>query len=153
METGKTAWLSLAIGLLLVSLVLTGCGGATAGRGSGLTPAQQRVQTQGNTEYFLEQAGFKKYQVNQTMSAQEALLSTLPKRTLVNYERDGKKLHAYGDKDSRTLYIGDEAAYQRYLSLAQGRSLCEVREGGQESPKFWGCMEEYRQGGGKQPGR
>jgi len=153
MEERGWAWLSLGIGVLLVSFYLTGCGGSAAGRGSEFSPAQERVQAQGNTEYLLEQAGFKKYQVNQTMSAQEALLSTLPKRTLVNYERDGKKLHAYGDKDSRTLYIGDEAAYQRYLSLTQGKSVCEVQEGGQESPKFWGCMEEYRKKGGGQPGK
>ena len=83
------------------------------------------------------------------MPQQEALLSALPKRTVTTYERDGQKLYAYGDKDTRTLYIGDDAAYQRYLSLAQGRQVCRVRTGGAESSSFWGCMDEYRQGGGQ----
>jgi hypothetical protein len=101
----------------------------------------------------LQQAGFKKVPVNQNMPKQEALLSALPKRTVTIYERDGQRLYAYGDKDSRTLYIGDDAAYQRYLALAKGREICQVRAGGGESANFWGCMDEYRQGGGALPGK
>ena len=141
---GMVGWIGV-ICLILVSILWIGCGGGTASR--------QVAQQQVGTEYLLDQAGFKKYQVNQNMPQQEALLSTLPKRTLVSYQRDGEKLHAYGDKDTRTLYIGNEAAYQRYLSLAKGREVCEVREGGGESAKFWGCMDEYRQGGVRQPGK
>ena len=112
------------------------------------------------TEYFLQQAGFRKYQVNQNMPQQEALLSALPKRTVTTYERDGQKLYAYGDKDTRTLYIGDDAAYQRYLSgpgpaglpgKGRRRRIGQLLEktGGAESSSFWGCMDEYRQGGGQ----
>lgn len=146
MEKRGTAGLSAAICLILVLMLLTGCGGATASR-------QQNIQQEVGTEYLLEQAGFKKWQVNQDMPRQEALLSALPKRTIVTYKRDGQKLHAYGDKDTRTLYIGDDSAYQRYLALAQGKNLCEQRVGGGESAKFWSCMDEYQQGGGGQPGK
>jgi hypothetical protein len=111
------------------------------------------MQQQTGTEYFLQQAGFKRVQVNQNMPQQEALLSALPKRTVTTYERDGKKLYAYGDKDSRTLYIGDDAAYKRYLALAKGRDICAVKAGGGESATFWNCMDQYRQGGGGQPGK
>jgi len=138
--------LSAVICLILALMLWNGCGGATASR-------QQNLQQQVGVEYLLEQAGFKKWQVNQDMPQQEALLSALPKRTLVTYERDGQKLHAYGDKDTRTLYIGDNAAYQRYLVLAQGKKLCEQRVGGGESANFWSCMDEYQQGGGGQPGK
>jgi hypothetical protein len=117
MKKRGMAWLSAVICLLLVSLLLIGCGG---GRGP-IASGQEHMQQQTGTEYFLQQAGFRQYQVNQNMPQQEALLSALPKRTVTKYERDGKKLYAYGDKDTRTLYIGDEAAYQRYLSLAQGK--------------------------------
>ena len=47
------------------------------------------------------------------MPQQEALLSALPKRTVTAYERDGEKLYTYGDKDTRTLYIGDAPAYRQ----------------------------------------
>jgi hypothetical protein len=140
--------LSAAICLILVSMLWYGCGG-----GGPIASRDQHLEQQVGTEYFLQQAGFKKWQVNQTMPEQEALLSALPKRTLVTYERDGEKLHAYGDKDSRTLYIGNEAAYQRYLALAQGKNVCEQREGSVDSAKFWGCMDELRQGGGRPPGK
>ncbi len=140
--------LSAAIFLILVVILGVGCGG-----GGPIASRDQHLEQQVGTESLLQQAGFKRWQVNQTMPQQEALLSALPKRTLITYERDGEKLHAYGDKDSRTLYIGNEAAYQRYLALAQGREVCEQREGGVDSAKFWGCMDELRQGGGRQPGK
>ena len=47
------------------------------------------MQQQVGTEYFLQQAGFNKIHVNQTMPSQEALLAALPKRTVIKYERDG----------------------------------------------------------------
>ena len=149
MEKRRQNWFSAAICVMLASMLLAGCGGGPGPIASG----QQHEQQQVGTEYFLQQAGFRKYQVNQNMPQQEALLSALPKRTVTTYERDGQKLYAYGDKDTRTLYIGDDAAYQRYLSLAQGRQVCRVRTGGAESSSFWNCMDEYRQGGGGQPGK
>ena len=150
MKKRGVAGLSTAICLMLVLMLGSGCGG-----GSGpIASEKEHMQQQTGTEYFLEQAGFKKWRVTETMPQQEALLSALPKRTLVTYERDGRKLHAYGDKDTRTLYIGDDAAYQRYLALAQGRNLCEQRVGGgDQSAKFWSCIDEYRQEGGEQPAK
>jgi hypothetical protein len=88
------------------------------------------------------------------MPSYEALLSALPKRTIVTYKRDNQELHAYGDKDTRTLYIGDDSAYKRYLALAKERNLCEQRVGGGDlSAKFWSCMDEQKQGGGEQPAK
>jgi hypothetical protein len=149
MKNRGMAGLGAAICLALISLLWSGCGGG----GGPIASEKEHMQQQVGTEYFLQQAGFKRYQVNQNMPQQEALLSALPKRTVTTYERDGQKLYAYGDKDSRTLYIGDDAAYQRYLALAKGRGICEVRSGGSESANFWNCMDQYRQGGGGQPGK
>jgi hypothetical protein len=148
MKNRGMAGLVAAIGLILVVILGNGCGG-----GGPIASRDRHLEQQVGTEYLLQQAGFRKWQVKRDMPQQEALLSTLPTRTLVNYQRDGEKLHAYGDKDTRTLYIGDEAAYQRYLALAQGKEACEQQVGGGESAKFWGCMDEYRQGGGRQPGK
>ncbi len=139
---------SAAICLILVMIFGYGCGG-----GGPVASRDQHLQQQAGTEYLLQQAGFKKYQVNQNMPQQEALISALPKRTVTVYERDGQKLYAYGDKDSKTLYVGDEIAYQRYLALAQGRNVCRVQAGGSESANFWSCMDQYRQGGGGQTGK
>jgi hypothetical protein len=149
MKNRGMAGLSASICLLLVSLLWIGCGG---GRGP-IASGKEHMQQQTGTEYFLQQAGFKRYQVNQNTPQQEALLSALPKRSVTTYERDGKKLYAYGDKDFKILYIGDDAAYQRYLALAKGRDTCEVKAGGGESANFWKCMDQYRQGGGGQPGK
>jgi hypothetical protein len=145
----RITWLGLSMCLLLVSLLWIGCGG---GRGP-IASQKAHMQQQVSDEYLLQQAGFKKYQVNQNMPQQEALLSVLPKRTVTTYERDSKKLYAFGDKDSGTLYIGDDAAYQRYLALAKGSGVCAVREGGSESANFWNCMDQFQQGGGGQPGK
>ena len=145
------AGLGAAVGLRLIPLLLLGCGGGS-GKGP-IASGQEHMQQQVGDEYFLQQAGFRRIQVNQNMPSQEALLSALPKRTVTTYERNGEKLYAYGDKDTNTLYIGDDAAYQRYLSLSKGRQICQVRAGGGESAQFWGCMDQYRQGGGGQSGR
>lgn len=144
------AGLSAAVGLSLVTLLfIIGCGGAPAS-----SSRQASAQVQVTNESLLQQAGFKRWRVNQTtMPQEEALLSALPKGTMVTYERDGKKLHAYGDKDRRVLYIGDEEAYQRYLTLAQGRAVCEKKEGTVESIRFWGCMDEYRPKSSVEPGK
>jgi hypothetical protein len=140
--------LGAAICLVPVLLLGSGCGG---GRGP-VASEKAHMQQQVGNEYFLQQAGFRRYKVNQNMPEQEALISALPKRTVIKYERDGQKLYAYGDKDSRTLYIGDDAAYQRYLALAKGKDTCQVEAGGGvDSTNFWNCMDQYQQGGRGQP--
>jgi hypothetical protein len=144
MEKRGMALLSLAISLILISMLGNGCAGPSP---------QQKRQEQVGTEVLLEKSGFEKWPVNDLMPQREALLSALPKRTLVVYRRDGKTYHAYGDKDAGVIYVGDEAAYQRYLALAQGKNLCQQIAGGGESEKFWSCMDDYRQGVGGRPGK
>ena len=87
MEKRWMVGLGAMICLMLVSLLAIGCGG---GRGP-IASGQEHMQQQVGTEYFLQQAGFRKYQVNQTMPQQEALISALPKRTVTTYERDAQK--------------------------------------------------------------
>jgi hypothetical protein len=145
MKNRRMAGLVAALCLILVSMVsVLWPGPAAADR--------QKQQEQVVTEYLLEQAGFDKWRVNQTTPKREALLSALPKGTIVTYRSNGKVYHAYGDKIASIIYVGDEAAYQRYLSLAQSKNLCERREGG-ESAQFWSCFYEQRQGGGAPPGK
>jgi len=128
--------------LSLISLLWTGLAAAD----------REKKQEQVVTEYLLEQAGFDKWRVNYDSPKREALLSALPKGTIVTYRSGGTVYHTYGDQSARIIYVGDEAAYQRYLSLAQSKNLCERREGG-KSAQFWSCFYEQRQGGGAQPGK
>jgi hypothetical protein len=135
--------------LILVSLIslvsLLWSGPAAADR--------QKKQEQVVTEYLLEQAGFDKWRVTYDMPKREALLSALPKGTIVTYRADGKVYHTYGDHTARIIYVGDEAAYQRYLSLAEKKNLCERREGGESPPSGPASMRCGRGAGGKRGNR
>jgi hypothetical protein len=151
MKNQKMAGLAARRFLVLVGLIsllsfisLLWSGPAAADR--------EKKQEQVMTEYLLEQAGFDKWRVPYDAPKREALLSALPKGVIVTYRADGKVYHTYGDHTARIIYVGDDAAYQRYLSLAEKKNLCERREGG-ESPHFWSCFDEQRQGGGGQTGK
>jgi hypothetical protein len=129
-----------AISLILAAILLNGCAGGNQ------TLAQTGGQTlphEVTTEYLLTTAGFKRLAVNDETPKLQALLNNIPAGKLVTYSRDGDVYHAYADQGSRALYIGDEAAYQRYEALASGRNLC-VRVPGTNPVEFWGCMQEYQ---------
>jgi hypothetical protein len=134
------------ISLILAAVLMNGCAGGDT------TLAQTGGQTLPNevtTEYLLTTAGFKRWPVNDETPKLQALLNNIPAGKLVTYSRNGDVYHAYADEGSRALYIGDEAAYQRYEALASGRNLC-VRVPGTNQVEFWGCMQEYQERG---PGR
>lgn len=97
------------------------------------------------TEYLLTKAGFKKWDVNQETPKRQALLAALPPEKISTYKRNGQTYHVYADVGSNSLYVGDEAAYQRYLSLAGKRQVCE-RVTGANQVQFWSCIEESTQG-------
>lgn len=122
--------------LILSTLLLYGCAGGQA---------LQQVVT---TEYLLTTAGFQVWDVNMETSKRAALLNYLPKGKISTYIRDGRVLHAYPDENSNKIYVGDENAYQKYLSLAQGKQMCE-RVQGANNVQFWSCMDDYQQGGVK----
>jgi hypothetical protein len=104
------------------------------------------------TEYLLEKAGFQKWDVNMETPKRQALLNAIPKGKISTYLRNGEVYHVYGDERSQTLYIGDEAAYQRYLSMAKGKQLCE-RVDATDSAKFWSCFDDFQKAGGGQQGK
>jgi len=98
------------------------------------------------TEYLLNQAGFQPYQANMETPKTQALLNALPKGQITTYMRNGTVYHAYPDEKSNTLYVGDEAAYRKYLSLAEGQKVCRRVEA-QDSAGFWGCFAEFQKSG------
>ncbi|MCX5888949.1 MAG: hypothetical protein NTY36_05785 [Deltaproteobacteria bacterium] len=101
------------------------------------------------TEYVLTDAGFKAWEVNDTTPKRQAMLDAIPRGKITTFSGDGEVYHVYADEGSKTLYVGDEAAYQKYLSLAKGRQLCE-RVDAPNSVAFWSCFDDVKQPGGGQ---
>lgn len=122
---------------MAIVFVVAGCAGEQY-------PVGQTLKREVTTEYLLTTAGFQRWDVNDETPKRQALLNNLPKRTIVTYQRNGEVYHAYADENS--LYIGDGAAYQRYLTLAGDRNLCQ-RVTGTNQVEFWSCMQEGRQPG------
>ena len=106
----------------------------------------QALQQEVTTEYLLSASGFQQWQVNDQTPRRQALLEALPAGQISTYIRDGQTYHAYPDNISRIIYVGDEAAYQKYLSLSQGRKMCR-RVTGANQVQFWSCMEDFQQSG------
>jgi len=127
-----------AILSVLLTMLLSNCAGEPK-------PTLRQVNV---TEYFLVEAGFRKWEVNMEAPKRQALLNSLPRGKIVTYQRDGQTYHAYADEAAQTLYVGDEAAYQRYQAIARGRQLCE-RVDATESTAFWRCFDEFPKAGGR----
>jgi hypothetical protein len=134
MKQRKSARLAPAIFSFLFIILISGCA---------MEPALQQEVT---TEYLLTSSGFQKWEVNEKTPARQALLDTLPAGQISTYRRDGQVFHAYPDSVQKFIYVGDEAAYQRYQSLAQGRKMCRLVTGANQV-QFWSCMEDYQQTG------
>ena len=138
MRQGRRTCLKAASSLILFTIMISGCLGG------------QTLQQDVTTEYLLSSAGFQKLDVSYVDAKREALMEALPIGKISTYMRDGQVYHAYVDGTSRNIYIGDEAAYQRYLVLAGDRKVCE-RVTGANQVQFWSCMEGYQQPGMGQP--
>ena len=133
----KQARFNAALFLIFFAILFNGCAGRET--------TQQLVVT----EYLLKDAGFQTWAVNDETPKRQALLNVIPRGTIITYKADGQVYHVYADEGSKTLYMGDEAAYQKYLSMARGKQLCE-RVDASNSSQFWSCFDEYQQAGGAQ---
>jgi hypothetical protein len=125
--------------ILLVSLALFlgGCSGV-----------QTSTQEQVINEYLLTQAGFKQMAVNETTPKRQALLNITPRGQFLAYRVEGAKWYVYGDQNTHTLYLGDEAAYQRYAAKVKDKRLCQSLDASDSTP-FWSCYQEMQSGGKK----
>jgi hypothetical protein len=126
--------------LVLFTLFFSGCAGGQS--------TQQLVVT----EYFLKDAGFKAWDVNDTTPKRQALLDAIPRGKITTFTGDGEVYHIYADEGSKTLYVGDAAAYQKYLTLAKGRQVCE-RVDAPNSVAFWSCFDDLKKSGGAPGGK
>jgi hypothetical protein len=137
MANWRQAGSIVVIGLLFLSIL--GCGGSR-----GMQPLQDQV----TTEYLLNQAGFTPYKPNMETPRTQALLDALPGGQITTFRADGVSYHAYPDKRSNILYVGNQAAYEKYAAMAQGKNLCQRVEA-PNSAGFWGCFQEMQQKGTK----
>jgi hypothetical protein len=97
------------IQVLFFCIYLVGCAGtpmgsATANRASSTTD-------------LLTQAGFRAEPAKKPEH-----LQALPGGQFVIVHWQGRTVYVYTDPDTRQLYFGSEAAYQRYLSMASAQA-------------------------------
>jgi hypothetical protein len=97
----------------------------------------------------LKDSGFKQDVVDTPAEAKHS--EKLPEGKLLCYQRDGQKCYAFKDPATNSMFIGDEAAFQRYLD----RSIQEKMDNRsretiwQESdPQFWNMWVDKSGGGG-----
>ena len=131
-----------AIGFILVAILFYGCAGGQ------ISPGGQTTQEVVIDEYMLTQAGFTPYKPNMETPKTQALLDALPGGQVTTFRANGIAYHAYPDKRSNILYVGDQAAYDKYVSLAQGKKVCQ-RVDAPDSSGFWGCFQEMQQKGAR----
>ena len=131
-----------AIGCILVAILLYGCAGGQVRSGG------QPLQAVVIDEYMLTKAGFTPYKPNMETPKTQALLDALPSGQVTTFTGDGKIYHAYPDKGANILYVGDQDAYDKYVSMAQGKKVCQ-RVNAPDSSGFWGCFQELQQQGAR----
>jgi hypothetical protein len=146
MTDGRETRMKMAVWGILLVILIGGCAGAdrigTGDNLAGLTgrPTSDQMVVSG---YLLEQAGFKKMPVYPGYTrSRDALMNNIPIGQITTFEKDGKTYYVYNDATFKTLYMGDDAAYQKYLALAHGQNLCRVTKG-PNGEQFWSCMQEY----------
>ena len=133
MANGWKARVSVAVGVIFVVMLMGGCAAQQAN-------TQQMVVS----EYVLQKAGFKKWDVNYQTPKRAALMQNVPKGQITQFDADGKTYYVYNDPNHDTLYTGDENAYQNYLALSHGQNVCQAVKG-TNNAQFWGCFQEYQQ--------
>ena len=133
MGIGRKAGINVVLGVIFLALIVGGCATQRAG-------TQQTVVS----EYVLQKAGFKRWNVNYQTPERAALMSSVPKGQLTKFEGDGKTYYVYNDPNHDALYTGNEIAYQNYLSLSHGKNVCQVNQGSNNA-NFWGCFQDYEQ--------
>jgi hypothetical protein len=125
---------SAAILLILLTLMFGGC-----------ATEMRNTQDVVIDEYLLTNAGFRKLDVNDTTPKRQALMDVVPKRQFITYHQDGAKWYVYADDYSHAMYLGDEAAYQKYVSKTTDKNLCRSLDAENSAP-FWSCFQEMQGG-------
>jgi len=97
-----------------VGLLLGGCAAGTAGG-----PTQASATS--SMEQMLVQADFKIFPENSPKC--QAVCQKMPPEQLVPQKKGDQIAYAYYAPGTQRLYVGDEAAYQRFINLAVIQNL------------------------------
>lgn len=75
-----------------------------------------------STEQMLAAAGFRVKLADSPKKMEH--LQTLTQRKLITHQRNGKVYYVYADAlNCQCLYVGDEAAYQRFQALQEEKQI------------------------------
>ena len=103
---------------VVIGFFLAAC---ATGQSAGSTPTQADL---------LNQAGFK---LHTAQDEHVAYIKTLPaKKVVLNQYQDKSLYLVCTDPDSKTCFVGDQAAYDRYKQLAIQQAISEDRHKVQE---------------------
>ncbi len=109
MKQRKFLWMLGLMGLTIAVLLLSGCA-------TGTTGASARNSGQDRMESLLIRAGFEILPESHPKCQQ--VCQKIPPEQLVAHKKDDKTVYVYFSPGSKHLYVGDEAAYQRFINLA-----------------------------------
>lgn len=142
MKRRKVFWARWLLSMIAVSFLLGGCAAGTAGG-----PTQAAAPS--GMEGMLVQAGFKIFPENSPKC--QAVCKKMPPEQLVPHKKGDQMAYAYFAPGTQRLYVGDEAAYQRFINLAVMQNLEPRRRAVYETvpndPEFW-TLWSSSQGGG-----
>ena len=142
MRRRKILWTRWLLSMVALSFWLSACAAGTTGG-----PSQAAAPS--SMEELLIQAGFEIFPESSPKC--QRVCQTMPPEQLVPEKKGDKMLYAYYAPAAKRLYVGDEAAYQRFINLAVLKSLeprkRAVLETVPDDPQFW-TMWQDRHGGG-----
>ncbi len=120
----KKSWSKKLVLVAMAVLLLDGCA----------TLREERVT---DTEQSLAAAGF--HQRSADTPERLAHLQSLPPQKLFSKTRDGRLYFLYADPEfCHCLYVGDEAAYDRYQKLSVEKEIAEEEETAAMNWEMWG---------------
>lgn len=97
------------LGLAALSLLLSGCA-------TGNSVSTSQAPAPGSIELLLVKAGFET--VADTHPKCAKFCQQLPSGQLIPYKKGGKLVYGYLSPETKRLYVGNEADYQRFINLA-----------------------------------
>ncbi len=124
--------------LLLLPVLLTSCAGAIS----------QNTPNKVINEYMLTSAGFAKLDVNDTTPNRQALWDASMPGQFITYYVGDRKYYVYADNMTKALFVGDEAAYQKFQTKVGDKKLCQSLDATDYSA-FWSCYQEFQKGGNR----
>jgi hypothetical protein len=124
MKMKRYLWAIAAMSLVL-ALMLQGC--ATTPSGAGKSPRD-----------LLVSSGFKQDVADEPGEIKH--FPKVPSEQLLCYQRGDQKCYAYKDPATNSMYIGDEAAFKRYIDRAVTEQLDKKYQTPvlqPDDPQFW----------------